>query len=484
MRYYLGWLGFIFMAGYAWRNLLYALCFLIASMVILERPDFPKSPIPGLNAWNFLFLSICAAFILSYSRRDTVIKLPSDVRIYIWYYLFFIVLAFAREVVDFDGINEFAYYMKSGATVNATELFMDDIFNTIKYTIPGLLCYYLAHDRKSVNYLLASVVFISVGLSLLVIKVMPLEALTDGRMLEQTAIRKIDRDIGYYRSDLAILFAGGAWAIFLYKETLKSFWLGMMCYGASFIMLLATALTGGRIGMGALLVVGAVVGWFRMKKLLVFGPLLIAIVIALVPAAEERFFQGIASEEDPYAETDMQSATSGRSEIWPHVWEKIGESPLVGHGRRAMQRIGLSKWLGENLGLPFAHPHNAYMQLLLDNGVLLAIPVVLFWLLLLRRSFSLFIDRRNIYYVIIGGTCFSFVLAQIVGFFGSQSFYPFTSSVSLWCAAGIMLRAYRERELIEAGSGDHKALYADTDAELIQEPPKKKRKATGLKPAL
>ena len=49
--------------------------------------------------------------------------------------------------------------------------------------------------------------------------------------------------------------------------------------------------------------------------------------------------------------------------------EKIKEAPLFGYGRLAMRRTGLSAFLMEQLGESFPHPHNAYLEQLLDNGV-------------------------------------------------------------------------------------------------------------------
>lgn len=475
MRFYLGWLGFIFAAVYAWKNWVLSLCFLIASMAILERPDFPKSPIPGLNAWNLLFLSIVGAFLANYSKSPLAVKLPSKIKGFLWYYLFFILIAFLREVRDYDGINEFAEYLGSHDFVSGSSLFIDDIFNTLKYAIPGILCYYAAEDRKNILYILGSIIILNLVLALLVIKAMPIGALTDGYTLEQTGIRKIDRDIGYYRTDLAILFAGAAWVAYMSRAVVTSWMLRNFCFAASFAMVLAMALTGGRIGMGAWLVVGTILAWFRWRRLLILGPILVILTISFVPAVQERFLQGLVPDEDNYSEeADVQSATSGRSEIWPYIIEKIGEAPLLGYGRRAMQRIGLSKWLGENLGLPFPHPHNAYLQLLLDNGIILGIPIIIFYLLLLRRSFSLFRDERNELYILVGGSAFALLLAQLVGFIGSQSFYPFTSSVSLWCAMGMALRLYEERIKINQAGGDHALLYAspeDVNAKMHGTPP-------------
>jgi len=461
MRFYLIWMAFLFMSAYAWKDWTKSLCFLVFSMALLERPDMPKAMlgIPGFNPWNILFFSIVGSFLLQYSKTQDAVKLPNNIKFYLFFYLFFILLAFFREVGDLQGINRFIEYVNGRNFVTPKGVFIDDIVNTLKYAIPGVLCFFAADSKKNLRWLYAAILMMIFLLALQVVKVMPIGALTDGKMLEQTGIRKIDRDIGYYRSDLAILFGGGAWALYLIRPLVNSFWISLFCLSGSFLTVLAMALTGGRIGMGGWVVVGVLIAYYRVRKLLILGPLIAVLVVSFVPAVQERFLQGFEGNEDS-DEADSSSVTSGRSDIWPVVIEKIGEAPFFGYGRRAMQRIGLSQWLGENLGKPFPHPHNAYMEMLLDNGIVLSLPILVFFFVLLKYSFSLFRDKRNEIYIICGGVAFTLLFSQMVGFLGSQSFYPFTSSTPMWCSLGIMVRIYYERSKIDPKDIDaHQKLY-------------------------
>ena len=434
-------------------------------MAIMERPDFPKAAmgISGLNPWNLLFMNVVMACYFNYKKQARTVQLPGNIKFFVIFYLFFIVIAFFREIGDLQGVNNYMEYM-GYPHVSKKDVIVDDLFNTLKYAVPGLLFFYGVGQEKSKSiYLgLATICAVSLLLALQVVKVMPIGALTDGYTLEQTGIRKIDRDIGYYRSDLAVLFAAGAWAIFSFKDMQKSKMLALACMGSSFIIALAMALTGGRIGMGAWFVVGSILAYFRWRKLFLLGPLVVSLILAFVPAVQERFLQGLASDEDGYAqeEPDISSATSGRIVIWPHVIDKIGESPWLGNGRRGHQRIGLALWLQENLNERFPHPHNAYLELLLDNGIILSTPILLFFLLMFKYSFSLFRDKRNQTYVIAGGMGVTFIIAHLVGFLGLQSFYPFTSSTSMWCAMGLVARIYVERSMVEGDN--HAEVFSQT----------------------
>ena len=63
-----------------------------------------------------------------------------------------------------------------------------------------------------------------------------------------------------------------------------------------------------------------------------------------------------------------------------YVIDKIRDKPLVGFGRLGMKRSGLQQYIGKALGEgdPPGHPHNMYLEALLDNGILGSIVIFLF----------------------------------------------------------------------------------------------------------
>ncbi len=144
-------------------------------------------------------------------------------------------------------------------------------------------------------------------------------------------------------------------------------------------------------------------------------------------------------------EPDAYTITAGRNVAWPYVIKKIGEAPILGYGREAMQTTGIAPYLLSSFGEEFPHPHNAYLQITLDNGLLGAIPIVFLYLLLLKRSVSLFMDSRSPEFIAVGGMAFALIAALMIGAMGSQSFYPREGAVGMWCAIGLMLRVHVER---------------------------------------
>ncbi|MGD8910611.1 MAG: O-antigen ligase family protein [Chromatiales bacterium] len=479
MRIYLLWVVILFFTFYAWKDWWKTLCFLIVLMAFIERPDMPKTVfnIPGMNPWNLLMMFTLMAFWVTEKKGGRAgIKIEGRVVFLIWWYLAVILISFARGIVDLGGVIEYATLLQREVH-SKRDFFIDDLINVLKYTLPGLLFFLGCNSLNRFKWGLLSVLIMNLLLALLVIKATPLGYLSDGYSLQKAAIRIIDRDIGYYRSDLAVLLGGGAWAIYAYRSLFKGAFLGISTNIAAVLTTFAIALTGGRIGVGSWAVSALALAYLRWRRFLVYAPILALIVIATVPAVQERVFQGFSGDEEvverrnPQTQdviestegsVDMVSVTSGRTVIWPLVIEKIGESPLIGYGRHAMQRSGVSLATLE-MGNPFPHPHNAYLQMLLDNGWLLSLPVFFFYFLLVRYSISLFKDDSSGIYVAAGGAGIAFILAQLVGCVAGQSFYPMASQVSMWCVIGLVLRLYYERERIrkEFGSEAGAQEYAD-----------------------
>lgn len=111
-----------------------------------------------------------------------------------------------------------------------------------------------------------------------------------------------------------------------------------------------------------------------------------------------------------------------------------------------MVTTGLRDDLWYELGESFPHPHEAYLEQLLDSGIIGFILVIPIFLFALRRSYVLFRDRSDSLVCAVGCAAFSLILALLLGSFGSQTFYPREGAVGMWAAMGIMLRVYIQRE--------------------------------------
>ncbi len=450
-----------FLCVYAWRDWFKALCGLIALMAVVEHPDMPKSlmGIQGLNPWNIVLAMVLAAWARQRSREGLKWDLPKGTVFLLFLYFVIVIVGFVRFANDHSGVD---YYVavRGGEMRTFAGMVSEFFINCIKWVIPGLLLFDGVRDRSRMKWAMFAILSIYVALAIQVIRWMPLSTLTTGADLGARSLKILMREVGYHRVNIAVILAGGAWAVFVARAMVEKRTQMLMITLMSFLVAFGLALTGGRAGYATWAAVGVVLALIRWRKYLVLGPVVVMALLSFVPAVRDRLLNGFTEESrDTNAlvqeteqiqggKADMYTVTAGRNVAWPAVIAQIKEAPFVGHGREAMQNTGIATMLYLNYGEDFPHPHNAYLQWLLDNGWLGAIPVFLFYLIVLTRSVSLFRDSRNPLFVVTGGMCLALVAALLIGGIGSQTFYPREGAVGMWCAIGLMMRMYVERAKI------------------------------------
>jgi O-antigen ligase len=313
-------------------------------------------------------------------------------------------------------------------------------------------------NRSRLYWGLVSILLVYFLLSVQVIRWMPISELSSGDILSRRSLKLLLNEIGYHRVNLSMMLAGASWAILSTRVLAKSSGQSLLVVLSTAVVVFAQGLTGGRAGYGTWCVVGLVFCVARWRKLLLLAPIFVLLVVAFVPSVTERMMMGFTPETrdrnrqiqetwntDDDSGPDLYTVLAGRNFAWPYVVNKIAEKPWLGYGRMAMWTTGITLELYTKLGESFAHPHNAYLELLLDSGLIGFIIVVWFYWLVLRKSFSLFLSGDDPMQIAIGGVSLALLLALLVASFGSQSFYPREGSVGMWCAIGLMLRVDMER---------------------------------------
>ena len=109
-----------------------------------------------------------------------------------------------------------------------------------------------------------------------------------------------------------------------------------------------------------------------------------------------------------------------------------------------MHRTGLSQCVLLELGeTSFGHPHNMYLETLLDNGILGSLPIFLFYGTVIVYSAWLFRSNNRLY-AAVGGSALALMLAHLVTGIGSQHVYPLEETFGMWMAIFLALRVYLE----------------------------------------
>lgn len=423
----------------AWRDWFTSACGLVLMIAAIEHPDMPKNiaGIQGLNPWNVLMVMTVAAWLLTRRREKLIWDMPRHVAVLLLAYLLVVLVAFARMIVD-PGL-----YL---AGESIPSLISEYIVNTVKWVVPGLMLFDGCRNRRRLTIAVLCVLAVYFLWAVQVIRWMPLSSATSGFGLMLRSRKIIENEIGLHAVNMAMLLAGGSWAVLAATPLLRRRWQKSAAVGAFFVIVMGLALTAGRMGYVTWGVVGLLLCILRWRVYLLVLPLVPVLIVLTMPGTVDRLLQGFeARDVTGEAMPDDYEITSGRNMIWPLVLEEIAESPVVGHGRLGMRRTGLADYIRETYAEGFDHPHNAYLEWIMDNGVLGFVLVMPFYALMVWYAVRLFRDRGDPACTAVGGVALALLLALLVAAMGSQHFYPREGAVGMWCALMLMLRVYVQR---------------------------------------
>ncbi len=419
---------------YAYRDWFKSLCGLILLMAVIEHPDMPKTiaGIQGLNPWNLLLVNVIAGWLLARRREGLAWDMPRSINVLLMLYLAVILIGFARMMSDRSELGQFT----------TGELISENLINTVKWLIPALLAFDGCRSQRRIAWGLGCTLTMYGLLALQVIRWMPPGAALSGAELEARSGKIILNEIGYHRVNMSCILSGASWAILSTITLARTGRRRLMVIAAFLLVSYAQALTGGRMGYVTWGGVGLVLCLLRWRRALPLFPLAAVVIGAALPGVTERMLQGFGEiGSSGESAIDDYEITAGRTVAWPYVLEQIVESPAFGYGRLAMQTTGLSDRLMQEHGESFAHPHNAYLQWMLDNGFVGLIPVLVMLGWLGSMAALAFRKGGSRWLIACGGTALSLLLAVLFASMGSQTWYPREGSVGMWFAISLCLRA-------------------------------------------
>jgi O-antigen ligase len=323
----------------------------------------------------------------------------------------------------------------------------------VKWVVVGLLLFDGCRERRRLELGLAAVLAAYLIIGLQVVRWVLPGLPVDGDALSRHAMMIISTVVGYHRNDVSVMLAGASWALISMRPMVVSARHRASILPASVVVFVAQLLTGGRGGYIAWCIIGLTLGLVRRRQYLLLAPLVVVLVVTLLPSVTERALHGLfAGSEIASRRVDVDELTSGRNLIWPLVIDRIWEAPLVGYGRAAMQRTGVSMALmdAEIEGGLMVHPHNAYLEMLLDSGVVGLLVALALYGSFLAIGFSFVRNRQSRELASVGCIGVSLVLAQLVGAFSGQSFWPREQTAGLWCVGGLLLRVWTQPSCVAA----------------------------------
>ena len=421
---------------YAWKDWFKSLCGLVLLMAIIEHTDMPKSMlgIQGLNMWNILFAVIFLAWLANRRKQNLHWDMPRNINILLLIYLAVILAGVFRAAFDQGSYS--GYPLKS--------LLSEQLINTIKWVLPGVLLFEGCRSRRQVLMVLACLLAMYFLIGVQVARRIPASAILSEEAIE--VARNKCSDIGYSAVDTSVFLAGAFWAMMASLQMFTQKKYKVIVLAAAGLVVFAQALTGGRAGYVAWGATGFVLCILKWRKYLLLAPVVVILLPIVMPGAAQRMFVGFGTTDITGQSTaDKNAITSDRMIIWPYVIHKIGKSPLIGYGRLAMNRTGLAATIeSDHLGIGAAQPHNMYLETLLDNGIIGSIPILIFWGILVVYAGRLFRSDNRLCSTV-GGVALAMMLTQLVAGIGSQHFYPEESTLGVWTAMFLMLRVRLEQ---------------------------------------
>ena len=374
-------LCFLFVLGlsyYAWRNWFVSLCGAIALMAVIQHPDMPSNiaGVQGLNPWNFLILNVFLACLTQRHREGLRWDMPPGIAFLFLCYLTVVLIAALRLLANG---SPFSDRFETGYIIS------EHVVNCLKWVIPGILLFYGCRTRRRVYLAMAVILGVYFLLAVQVIRWVPLGMATGSGDVNKAA-RYIQNEIGYNRVTLSMMLGGASWAtlccVILFKDRRHQ----LAVLGVALLVMLGQALTGGRMGYLGWMTVGLVLSLVRWRKLLLFIPVILTLVVVFLPGVQNRMLMGLDQKQgNIVVQGDEDEMTSGRTVAWPMVISEIQKNPITGYGREAMTTQGIQHVLAEDFDEPFPHPHNAYLEQLLDSGVIGFLVVTAFYCTLWLR---------------------------------------------------------------------------------------------------
>ncbi len=390
--------------------------------------------IQGLNLWNILLGMILLAWLMNRQRQGLVWDMPRHINVLMFLYLAVIVVGLLRAVSNRANLPEHSLQ----------SLISDQGVNTIKWVLPGVLLFDGCRTRRRLQIVLFCLLAIYFLIAIQVLRRIPPGTVLSGNAIE--VARSRCSDVGYSPVDMSVFLAGASWAILATLSFAKRRVYKIFILASAGVVILGQALTGGRAGYLAWAATGLIMCSLKWRKLLLLSPVAVILLPIVFPGAMERISLGFEhTDAAGQSVVDEYEVSSGRLLVWPHVIDKIAESPIVGYGRLAMSRTGLYQQMTLEGYDGFGHPHNMYLETLLENGIVGTIPVFMLWGLILISSGKLF-RSRNALYSAVGGVALALTLAQVFAGMGSQHVYPEESTLGMWAAIFLMLRVHVEEE--------------------------------------
>jgi O-antigen ligase len=407
-------------------------------LLILFMPVAPSTLFPhamlgvtGFNPLNLLMgATVCSLIVRHAGRR---IAAPFVPRPLLWLYVVpFLVAGYmgSRHVGD---IPEFLVPMNQITFTDATGYIRDVVVKPLFLVLFALLVARAVADSEKPERFLTPMLISVWLMGLLALVSFLASDVSFMSLAHRGTAREVLGISGLHANDLGRLYAI-AYALMLFPWAATSdHRLKFVLFISMGMVALALTATFSRGAFFSFVVVNILFLFSRRNPTaFIFAVLLVALIIPLMPGGlVYRLSEGLSGGGG------MNDITTGRVDtIWLPLLPELAKSPLVGNG------LSYTLWsdaMREHRMIVVAHPHNAYLGVLLDMGIVGLISVCAYFVTAwrgfrkLQRDASLSPEMRALFQ----GAAAGLVAFVTAGFAGS-ALTPVPEQAYLWLAIGMM----------------------------------------------
>lgn len=158
-------------------------------------------------------------------------------------------------------------------------------------------------------------------------------------------------------------------------------WLPLLVLPLSVYLVIASGSRSNIVALAAVAVVGFVLAYWRQRAVIVVGSLLLAgAVLLLYEFGSEDIHEKIFSS---WVTTETVSGVSGHSRI------EMLETCIANSTKSPIMGLGTGAWPIVSFGMDeYDYPHNAFGELLLENGLVGLLLYCTMWIIIARRIWS------------------------------------------------------------------------------------------------
>ncbi len=390
---------------------------------------FPHSVfgVTGLNPLNLVLFATLISYLIRGERLGSFVPKPL-----FWLFIVPIVVA---GLIGSRHVDEIYPYFYEEEIIHFTDAFgylRDLLFKPMLMVLASLvIAQAVIKSKKAENFLVPFIAAVWV-MSIMAIGYVVAEGVSLGTLALSNE-RTFFSALGMHANDLGRLYAVAySLLLFTWGET-KDLRLKSVIFLTMGVLTLALLFTFSR---------GAFVGWVMVNVLFLVwkfnartaGLALLAVGIGLLfmpGAVVSRMSLGLVGG------ADVNEISAGRvDEIWIPLLPELFKSPIWGNGLDATM---WAKALWAEMMLPVTHPHNAYLQAILDMGILgMGLLLAYYWHVYktcrdLGSNPNLSPTMRGFFQGAVAG-----LLCFIVTGFAGSSLRPTPEFAFLWIAIAMM----------------------------------------------